>query len=368
MADLPQSSELFQIAVLEACSHGSDIQPATCETDGTDVNALLHADEAVGSECVYQLALLARDRLLSTAQGDALDELIWAFYGLTRSAGGCSSTEVTLARTTAVAGSIPAGTLVAAGTVQFATLSNVNFQTTDSSQVVSVLAVVAGSNGNVLPGTINQFVDGPPNWDLTFTVTNPLVAAGGTDGETDAQFLSRTQNLWLVSQKGTLAAVIYGAGTTPGAANVSGTETDLIPAWDALPAARFITICVADPNGNSSPAMIAAVQDVLQGYRACGCYVLVAGGVQELVSLTLHYDYVAGYDAYATDQRVVQIVLNFVNSLPVGGVLRMGALAQAVANDPGVVSRSVAIFPSTDVVPTATQTVRTDLSHMILNP
>jgi hypothetical protein len=81
----------------------------------------------------------------------------------------------------------------------------------------------------------------------------------------------------------------------------------------------------------------------------------------------LGYDYVAGYDAYATDQRVMQIVLNYVNNLSQDQTCRMGALAYLVEADPGVVTSSVTAYPATDYVPSATGTIRTDSAHVYLN-
>jgi len=367
--DFPRSTELFELEVVETVAHDSSITIAACRTEGTDVNALLHAGNAVGDELVYQTALVSRDRSFGTAQGDALDEMIFSFFGLKRLAAAQASATLVFTHTnTALVGVIPVGTTVStADGVQFATLSQVSFVSGDATKSVVALNTTAGSIGNVKANNLVSWQ--PLSFDPAMTVSNPAVAAGGSDRETDDAFRARARGFWRVAQKGTLDAVVFGATQVSGVSTARVDEVGFYAhTGDTIPVALNTVLTASDSQGNMSGYIVTQIQSELNNWRPCGVYVEVASGVPVMVTISVTFDYRAGYDTVVTDQRIRQAILDYVNSLRVGQTMLVGVILNICQKDQGVATQvNPSCVPSNDVVPSTGQVIRVESGSIFCN-
>lgn len=71
------------------------------------------------------------------------------------------------------------------------------------------VAVLAGLAGNVAEDSLTEWVASPP--DLALTVTNPQVAAGGDERESDPRLAARFRSWWKSARRGIVAAIEFGA-------------------------------------------------------------------------------------------------------------------------------------------------------------
>lgn len=212
---------------------------------------------------------------------------------------------VAFSRPTSTAGdcTILAGTIVktavnAAGVAQrFATEATVVL--TGLTINASVKAVIAGTDGNVEDGEINEIET--TLTDDTVTVTNADALSGGTNVATDAEYREFAANLFLSLRGATLAALEAKAKTVAGVEFVKGRETvQTVIEWneaggtpigDAFKISRN-KLYIADANGEANAALLENVDDALEFIRACGVRVETIGAVaiSQNVSVSLILD------------------------------------------------------------------------------
>lgn len=371
MSDYPSGASLLDIAVLEVASHDTPITEEVLRTDGTEANSFVQASRAVGEELVYQLSRAARDRMIGTARGSALDELAFDWFGLRRLAAAQSVCTLTFTHTnTSLIGTLPVGFQAQTGDgVVFQTTQAVTFTAGDTQQSATVIAAQAGSSGNVKAATITVIVT-PASWDSAITVTNATPAAGGTDREVDEAFRARIRGFWAVATRGTLNAIKYGAASTDGVSTLSIVETDLYAlSTDTVPAGRRVNLVVADSAGASNAQFISRVVTELDDWRAAGCYVEVSGGATYYQVIRLTCAFLTGKDTNAAVARIQRSVANYINGLRVGEPLRRGAIMEVVRRDVAVASLPAPEVqtPAGDVIATATQVIRTDAGSVFVN-
>jgi uncharacterized phage protein gp47/JayE len=80
--DRPTFSDLFQIARNQVMLANPRL--TAVDREGSDVNALVASVAAVGDEVAQQVAYVAAASFLDTANGSALDRLVFDRYGLVR--------------------------------------------------------------------------------------------------------------------------------------------------------------------------------------------------------------------------------------------------------------------------------------------
>lgn len=168
--------------------------------------------------------------------------------------------------------SIPAGTIVQTnGGVQFQTTALVTLGAGSSSVDASVVALVAGSTGNVTVGAINNIVTG-----LTYPlfVTNAAVTSGGADAQTPAQaialFTAQVASIGLSSPVAIANAAI---GVSVGGETVA--YSTLYEPWIAAGSGAGSgvaswTLILDNGHGTASAALVAAVDTKLGGGSVSG--------------------------------------------------------------------------------------------------
>lgn len=258
---------------------------------------------------------------------------------------------IAFSRPTSGAGNITirSGTIVktlpdASGTVQrFQTVGDVTI--TGTTINASIVALVAGSAGNVDPGMISVIES--TLLDSTITVTNSAKLTGGAETMLDSDYREFIRNKLETLRGATLSAIEAAAQTVAGVVTATGVEIlksviqyniatglpTVGAAWFYIP---YVTLYIADANGTASGALITAVQAAIAAVRAAGVVVNVAGASPLTINwtalLTLNP---AGpnYATLATDTTMIkQAMSNYINSLPIGtGFSKTAANAAIVA-------------------------------------
>lgn len=372
MSDVPRFDELFRIAKDEMTARNTLLRPEVVDTPGTDANALAAAIATVGEEVVYQAAIVARDRMISTSVGEALDELAFDFYGLVRNDAAAALVTLRFTRSGGAGGSIPAGSICKDGTgLEFATTTELVFAPATTVLSVTARCTEAGTKGNVAATTITILGFAP--FDATMVVTNLAAAAGGSERETDPDFRSRIRQWWSTLRRGTLSAIEFGAMEVDGVGVARATETPLLVDTDGdgvkdTTLGLWVSETIADRQGTANAALAALVLAALDDYRPCGVYVEVLAATTTWQSIVLACAWVAGEDATAATTRIKQAVANYVNGLRVGEALRVGKILDIVQSDRAVVFTTVTVtLPSGDVVPSSSGLIRTTESLVRVN-
>jgi hypothetical protein len=237
------------------------------------------------------------------AEGTDLDTLVVDHFGSTfaRLDASEATGSVTFSRPTSAAGdvTIPAGTVVK--TVKNAQGTEIRFVTTSEqeltglSKVVSVIAAIAGTSGNVNANKVTVIESALT--DATITVTNGQAMSGGIEAQTDAEYREFAK-LKLLSLAGATEAAVRGAIlTVPGIEFCQlVTEQRVVIEYDLNtlePAVgeTFFRIpypvaYISDENGNSSQALIDAAKAAIEPVRACGVKIDVRGASPQTVNWT----------------------------------------------------------------------------------
>jgi uncharacterized phage protein gp47/JayE len=363
---LPRFADFFKIGRDEILARQSKLQAAVVDKRGTDANAIVAVPATMAEEVARQVGIALQDRLLSTARGEALDRIVWDWFGLLRNDAACARVVLTFSRTGSASGTVAAGTKAqtAAG-IEFWTLDDLIFPSYLLTADVEAICSMAGEQGNVVAGAINILP--VALFDSTFTVTNAAVAAGGSAREDDDAFRARARRYWLSARRGTLAAVEFGALDVDGVGMAEATETALTDlAGNTVGLA--VQLAVADSEGNANQALADAVLAVLDEWRPCGVYVSPVAATIQWLDVDVEFAVMAGQDSVSAVNRVRAAVVAFVNSLRIGEKLMLNAIYEAVRSDFAVAKNSVQVAaPAADVVPTATEVIRTSADRVKVN-
>lgn len=364
--DAPTRVQLFEVFANELLSRaelqpvGSRITPEEVRTPGSDINLIGAGASAMGEEVMRASTRAVSDLTLDGAQGEALDRLVADRYSpyLTRKTASPAYVTLTFSRPTAAFGAITLaiGTIVrTASGVRFKTLAAVAFGVAAVGPLTCTAeAVEAGTTGNVAIQTINRFQVQPA--DASIVCTNYEVAAGGAFTESDEALRSRARLFYMAARRGILAAIEFGALTVPGV--VQATAEEMLNSLGI--ANGFISLYIADANGQSNAVLNQLVLDALLEYRGGGAIVDVYGAVPSYQTIELDLSYTAGTDTLAAWNTVRTVVVARVNSLQPGETLHLSLIIEAVRSVPGViVSDAAVVAPVGDVVPTAGQVIRT---------
>ncbi len=117
----------------------------------------------------------------------------------------------------------------------------------------------------------------------------------------------------------------------------------------------------------ASDALAEEVAVALEDYRAAGITVLIWTSIPLVISIVLDLVFVAGVDTRTLSDQIRAAMFEFVNSLPVNGVLGIGQLfsvLQRFAGDGLVIRSSTIVEPVGDLVPAVGQTLRTTLANV----
>jgi len=351
-----------------ASTPGIRINPAVVDIPGSDLNLAVGTDAVIGEEVSTRGAAAMRGAFAETARQSQLDRVIYDRSGLTRFGATPAHVDLVLSRpspSVATPGVVDSGSVVqAADGTQFALDTDAVFHDATTTVTVAATSVLSGADQNVPaydPTTgmgIVAFSSTP--FDTTLTVHNPDSAAGGTDAESDIEYLGRYRGFFPTLSRGVLGAIEYGAKQVPGV--VVATATEILNPQGGFPAG-IVQLVIGDRSGNATSAMIQAVSDKLLSYRAGGMPVVVSGGTVFFQSVTWALAFQTGFDedlATARVRAVTVAVSQFLAPGPDNGVLYRSSLLAAAKAVPGVIlSDASLVYPLGDVVPTdPTQMIR----------
>jgi uncharacterized phage protein gp47/JayE len=376
--DRPTYSDLFQVARNQLLIANPRL--TAVDREGSDANALVASIAAVGDEVSQQVAYVAAASFLDTAQGTALDRLVFDRYGLVRkpAAAALGTVQFTSAAGAASTFGIPENTLLTTSDgVQFQTTEPVTFPIGSNGPISApVRSVLAGATQQVRAGTIVAVVSPIGGAPADLAVTNALATSGAADPESDNELRERARRFFTTVQRGTLAAIEQAARSVPGVRYATAFEdVDQFGAQSG-----YVSLVVTDqytdtlatlsvvPPAYEAQSQVLAQQVALavDQARAAGIYVatLVAQVVLQPVTLRLRVK--AGYDSAAVALQARAVCVQVVNALPPGAELTVAALESALANVQGLyfVGDEV-IVPAATIAPTPLQVLRTNLQLVV---
>jgi len=267
-------------------------------------------------------------------------------FGLSRQAASAATVTLTFSRGSYVGTySIPAGTQVQATVdgeqVVFETDSTVSM--TGSTVDATATASIAGRDGNVDAGTIDEILSVLTDTDAT--VTNADRAAGGSDEETDEALRDRARAYFTTLRRGTVAALEYGALSVAGVSFAAVDESTVPPA-----SGGYVSVYIGDPDGAGNATLKAAVEAELEDYRAAGIEVRVFSAVREEISITVELLLETGADQSAVRSAVRASIEDYVNNLQPGETMYESRVEHAA------IEASAYVIDANMTVPTAGNT------------
>jgi uncharacterized phage protein gp47/JayE len=376
MTELPTREDYFQIGAQEVLRRGearSPNQRITREVifaEGTDTNLLLAATSAMADEATRHLALRMAALFLDSAEDEDLDRLVADRYSPEIVRKQPSQALVTLTFTRAIPPSsgalvsVPTGTKIRTATgVEFETTTPVVFPLNGTGPYsAEAKARLAGPTGNVAAGTITQFSAAP--LDAAIQVTNSAIAAGGALLESDDSLRERARGYFRNARRGTLGAIETGALSVLGV--TSATAFESVDA-NGNPSG-FVSVYIADANGQANELLARRVRDALLEYRAGGVVVTVLTSVPLLLGIAYVIGFVAGTDTLAAAQQLRELTVATVNGLAPGEVLPLSLLQSIARSVPGaIVLQGSVTLPVGDLTPGASEVIKTALTRVTVN-
>lgn len=305
-------------------------------TVGSVLRAVLEANAGLGLWLQWLILQVLRTTRAATSSGPDLDTWV-ADFGLTRLPAVAATGSVTFARFVPVtAALVPVGTLVRTsdGSQSFAVIAdptNAAFNATmngytlaagTASVTVPVQAVVAGSAGNVLAGTISLIAAAIPGVD---TVSNAAPMLGGLDGEMDAALRARFAAFLNSRSQATPVAVGYAITTVQQGLQYTIQE-NVSQAGIVQPGTFVVT--VDDGSGNPPAALLTAVSNAIEAVRPLGSLWTVVLPTVATANVAMTITTAPGA-THATVAAAVSAALTaYLDTLPVGATLPWSRLAQ----------------------------------------
>lgn len=219
-----------------------------------------------------------------------------------------------------------------------------------TAEAVTVAAVAEdfGAQYNVAIGTVLELIDVP---DGVTDVTNPTAFVGGTDEEDLETFRLRLLDFIRNPKTG-----------SPGdmevwAEEIDGVDTATAFTNDNLGVATpgHVTVRIAGPDGAVPGApTIAAVLDLLVSKDIATITIHVATFTAVPTNVTVATTLLSGYLLADVSASVQAAIIDYINSVPVGGTVYIAGIYDAVYGLPGIATLVVSV-PATDQTATATQ-------------
>jgi len=367
---------LFRIARDEALARNGQLSRDAVERDGTDANILLASGSAAADEVVAQLLLVERGLFLDSAEGDALDRLVFDRYGLLRNpaAPAFGTVQFTTTALNPAPFNIPVGTILQAvnGTQYTVTVAAIFPAAVVGPVFVSVRSVLAGGDQQAKVGTITSIISALVGSPTDLVVNNSLATAGASDAEDDPHLRARARSFFTTVRRGTKAAIEQGALAVPGVITATAFEV-----LDSLGNPnRLVQLVIADqftatlasfsPTPGSyaaqSSALAAQVFAALDEVRAFGIYVDVRVAQVVILPIVLHLTFQAGADASTVTSQAKAVTVNYTNSLAPGITFVATDLSNLLRAIPGlIITGNEVASPNGNVVPLTLQVIRTSL-------
>jgi uncharacterized phage protein gp47/JayE len=313
-------------------------------TIGSTLRAILEATASVSLWLQYLILIVLQGTRLATSAGTQVDTF-GADFGFTRLPATYATGAVTFSRFTATNSAlIPIGAQVrtADGTQTFAvtedttnslwsaSLNGYLIPATVASGTVPVIAVNAGTQGNIVAGAINLIVGAISGLD---TVTNALAYTNGANAESDAAFRSRFVNFINSRARATLAAVTNAVLSVQ-----QGLTCQIVSNVDTAGnflAGNFVAY-VDDGTGYPSSPLLAEVSAAVDAVRG----LTISYNIQPptVISAAVVMTIVAapGYTSSNLTGPVATALTAFINGLGMGVALPYSRLAQVAYGVTGV--------------------------------
>ncbi|WP_284944570.1 baseplate J/gp47 family protein [Acidisoma cladoniae] len=305
-------------------------------TTGSVLNAIIEANASVALWLQWLILQVLQCTRLATSNGTDVDSF-GADFGMTRLAAVAAQGAVTFSRfTPSMAALVPTGVIVTTsdGATRFAVstdTTNAAWNTVQGGYLlgigvagvtVPVSALVAGSAGNVVAGTIGLIASALPGID---TVTNALPLAGGLDAETDTAFRIRFQSFMDSRTRATVQAVVFAATGVQQGLNCTVQE-NTNGGGGFVPGQFLVTI--DDGSGAPPAAVLTSVQAAVDAVRPIGTIFAVSAPIPVLANIAVTLGLATGTDSATAIASVNTAISSFVESLAVGASLPYTRLAQ----------------------------------------
>jgi uncharacterized phage protein gp47/JayE len=305
-------------------------------TTGSVLNAIIEANASVALWLQWLILQVLQCTRLATSNGTDVDSF-GADFGMTRLAAVAAQGAVTFSRfTPSMAALVPTGVIVTTsdGATRFAVstdTTNAAWNTVQGGYLlgigvagvtVPVSALVAGSAGNVVAGTIGLIASALPGID---TVTNALPLAGGLDAETDTAFRIRFQSFMDSRTRATVQAVVFAATGVQQGLNCTVQE-NTNGGGGFVPGQFLVTI--DDGSGAPPAAVLTSVQAAVDAVRPIGTIFAVSAPIPVLANIAVTLGLATGADSATAIASVNAAISSFVDSLAVGASLPYTRLAQ----------------------------------------
>jgi hypothetical protein len=364
MPEILSRLDCYQIGRSYLVARAKKIDPTRVDVAGSDANLFVGSQSFVAAAIAQQLADRLDAVFLASAVGEDLDR--WGFdrYEMTRKGAQAAVTPVRFYRTTALAGggSIPLGTkIVSLSNIEYITTTTATFAASDLSQTANARAVQAGRDFQVGKNQIQRIQKPAALFDPSMQVNNDVPSSGGDDRELDPDYKQRLRKFWRAQRRGTKGAIEFGATTVVASANATEALNGL-----GQPA-RVVTLFIADAAGVANAALAKEVDNVLLDWRACGIAVITSTSVPQIVPLQLRLAFGAAVDTESLTESIVAALVEYVNSLPVNGILYRGNLFSVLSRfkSSGLLpDQGTIVLPSGDLVPAVGRTLRTTVGNV----
>lgn len=292
---------------------------------GSVLRAVLEAAASVTLWMQYLLLQVLTMTRLATSVGDDADSWVQDF-GMSRLPATAATGQVTFAT-------------FSPGTQGAAIANGVTVRTSDGSQtfyvtggpyirpvgvtsvVVQVMAAVGGTKGNVQSGVVSTLGTAVPGID---TVTNLNAFSGGTDAETDAALRLRFVTFINTRAQATEQALGYAIASVQQGLSYYIQENVMA---DGTPLPGHVQVIVDDGSGAPPSSLLATVAAAIDPVRPIGTSVSVAAPVLLAAGVTATVTVDGSVAASIVQDAVDAALVNYINGLGVGQVLRYSRLA-----------------------------------------
>ena len=283
------------------------------------------------------MMLLSATRL-ATSQGSDVDSWVGDF-GLTRLPAIAATGSVTFSRwTPTLVATIPAGTMVQAGALQFQVIADATQPTFSAGQNayiipagtpaanVTVQCLTAGTVGNVTIGAISTMVSPIIGID---SVANAEPFVTGANAETDAALKARFQ-LYIQGLRQGVSASVASAieGLGQGAQYLITENQD----FDATPNVGHFYVTIW-PNTST---LVNLVYGAIQNVRSLGVTFSVHGAVEVAANVTFNITPTPNQIATVVQNAVQDAIAEFIASLTIGQPLYLTQLYAVIYGVSGV--------------------------------
>lgn len=378
--DAPSYDDLRRIARDEMLSRSQSLTLEVIERDGSEANILSHGIAAVGDELAGALTRVAAGLYLDSAQGRALDKLVFSKFGLVRRPASQALGTVELSTTAPAPGAVPVprGTrFQTADGREFISWADTTYPISSTGPVlVQVRSVLSGADQQAAAGTITSLSSQLAGSPTDLRVTNTLATAGAADEETDDSLRDRARRFFSTVRRGTVAAIEAAALNVPGVLRANAFEyLDVygrpVKAAQVVVADTFTDALVEQGINpptyqTQSQALASLVATELEEWRAAGVYVNVLVAQVVLVAVTLALRFHAGVEVDTVALSARAMVASRINELSPGETLTPAMLVERLRMVDGLDVTGEEILSPPGIIETAPlQVLRSTLSMVV---